>query len=396
MQRDLRVSFCGVPFRNPIVVASTDIGRSAAYFEAFAKAGVGGIVAKSVTDAAPLQKAGITMFDIRDMAQRPVRGQVPDHYYFFSRGGAMVSMEDFLPLAKQELDLARRYDVVPIGSISASKLENWVAYAKILADLGYPMLELNFGNPHGEAAKGKLGFLIGQSPELCGEITARILEAVSVPVIAKLTPQVSDLTAVALAVEAAGAQAVTITHRFQGLVVDHDAEAPVLGGFAAIGGPWMKPITLANIAKVYRATKLEIMGGNGVDTAKDVVDYLYSGANLVQIGSSMMLRGPGYAKDLIEALSASDGEPLCQLRGRVAQRIVPYQELARIAERQAQIDMALCAQCQGRPCVSRCYFGALDDSAGALALNVDFCNGCGMCQHVCPHAAVKIVPLGHN
>lgn len=392
MAQSLETSFCGIHFRNPIVVASTDIGRSSASFEAFAKAGVGGIITKSVTDAAPLQNAGITMFDIRDMGLSPVGGTIPDQYYFFSRGGAMVSMEAFLPLAKQELDLARSYGVVPIGSISASKVENWVAYAKVFEELGYPLLELNFGNPHGEAAKEKLGFLIGQSPELCGEIVARIVEAVHIPVVAKLTPQVADITEMAAAVKAAGARAVTITHRFQGLIVDRASETPVLGGFAAIGGPWMKPITLANIAKVYRATGLEIMGGNGADTAEDVLDFLYAGAGLVQIGSSMMLRGPEYAKALLETLLSRAKEPLCQLRGRVAERIVPYQQLRRIAARKALVDARACAACTEHFCVSRCYFGALDDAGGPVSYHEDFCSGCGLCQAVCPHAAVKIVP----
>ena len=79
MSRDLAMSFCGIRFRNPVVVASTDIGRSPEQVEAFARAGVGGIVIKSVTDAAPLQNAGITMFDIRDMDQRPVeRGEIQE------------------------------------------------------------------------------------------------------------------------------------------------------------------------------------------------------------------------------------------------------------------------------------------------------------------------------
>ena len=396
MKGSTEVTFCGVSFRNPIVVASTDIGRSEASFEAFARAGVGGIITKSVTDAAPLQKAGITMFDIRDMKQIPGRGEIPGQYYFFSRGGAMIAMEDFLPLAERELKLAQDHGVVLIGSISASKVENWVAYAKAFEELGYPMLELNFGNPHGEAAKEKLGFLIGQSPELCAEIVARITEAVRIPVVAKLTPQVTDITQTAAAVKASGARAVTITHRFQGLIVDRETETPVLGGFAAIGGPWMKPITLANIAKVYRATGMEIMGGNGADTAEDVLDFLYAGASLVQIGSSMMLRGPEYGKALVEEVAAKAKEPLRQLRGRVAERIVPYQELRKIAARKAAVDERLCADCKDHPCISRCYFGALEDAGGPAAYHEDFCSGCGLCQTVCPHDAVKIISSGQQ
>lgn len=97
MSNKLNTKFCGVYFKNPIVVASTDIGRTAEGFERFAKTGVGGIITKSITDAAPLQNKGITMFDVRNMDETPVGSgtDVPDDYYFFSRGGAMISMDAY-------------------------------------------------------------------------------------------------------------------------------------------------------------------------------------------------------------------------------------------------------------------------------------------------------------
>lgn len=397
MDAKLAVTFAGVRFRNPVVVASTDIGRLPARFEDFVRAGVGGIITKSVTDAAALQQAKIAMFDIRDMDGRPVRGRVPDQYRFFSRGGSMISMEEFRPHAREELEIARRWGAVPIASISASRTEHWVAYAREFAAMGYPMLELNFGNPHGEAAKGKLGFLIAQSAELCVDIATQVIRAVDIPVVVKLTPQVADLAGLTRTLEEAGVRAVTITHRFQGLVLDPETGAPVLGGFAAIGGPWMKPLTLASIAKVRRATGLEIMGSNGADSAQDVLDYLYAGSGLVQIGSSMMLRGPEYARALLaelEGLVAARGGSVEELIGRAARQIVTYQDLGQLPARRAVYDPAICARCPDKPCVQRCYFGALSDSGGVLRHDEDFCSGCGMCQHICPHAAVEIEPLG--
>ena len=89
------ISALGLRFKSPIIVASTDIARTARQFEAFAASGVGGIVTKSVTDAPALQDAGIARIHIADMDQRPVAGTYPAQYYFFSRGGSMLSMEDF-------------------------------------------------------------------------------------------------------------------------------------------------------------------------------------------------------------------------------------------------------------------------------------------------------------
>lgn len=395
MSSTLKTTFCGVCFKNPIVVASTDIGRSAQGFERFAKTGVGGIITKSVTDAAPLQNKGITMFDIRGMDETPVGPGtgVPDDYYFFSRGGAMIAMDDYEATAREILEIARRYDVVPIASICASKLENWVAYARRFEEMGYPMLELNLGNPHGEAAKDKLGFKISQETQLCAEIASAVTRAVQIPVVVKLTPQVADLAALTQVLEASGVQAVTIMHRYQGLVIDHETMEPVIGGYAAIGGPWMKPLSLANVAKVRNATSLSIMGGNGADTAQDVMDFLLAGAGLVQVGSSMMLKGPAYAVDLVQALEtavAATGRSVRDLTGLVAARIIPYTALAKIAARRAVVDTAVCRTCQEKPCLERCCYQALSLENGTLVHNDDSCSGCGMCRTVCPKGAVRI------
>lgn len=384
----------GIPFRNPIVVASTDIARTPERLREFAAAGVGGIITKSVTDAPALQKSSISRIHIMDLDQRPMEGEMPGCYTFFSRGGAMLPMEAFEPEAADMLEIGREYGTMIIGSLSCSRTENWVAYAKRFEEMGFPALELNFGNPHGEAADGKLGFLIGQSKELCVEIASQVRMAVSIPVIVKLTPQTSDLLGTAQALERAGIKAVTITHRFQGLVIDPDTDEPILGGWAAIGGPWMKPVSLANVARVRRGTELTILGSNGVDTPRDVCDYLLAGASLVEVGSSMMLRGPDYAKALVagvDALLREKGvEDPAELVGKTAEKIVAYQNLSQLPARKARIAENICAVCPDKPCISRCYFGALHMEEGRLHHDADQCSGCGLCRHVCPQGAVNI------
>ena len=393
MPRRSQVQALGLTFPNPILVASTDIARSPQQFEAFAKSGVGGIICKSVTDAAALQNDSIARIHITDMHQRPVAGSYPDSYYFFSRGGSMLSMAAFEEKAPELLALAAKYGTVAIGSISASRLENWVAYARRMEELGFAALELNFGNPHGEAADGKLGFLIGQSPELCVQIARAVMDAVHIPVIAKLTPQISDLVALTKALENAGVQAVTVMHRFQGLMIDPDTDEPILGGWAAIGGPWMKPISLANVAKVRRATGLTVLGGNGADTARDVYDFLLSGASLVEIGSSMMLRGPEYARQLVAALEQllkEKNTTAADALGRAAQHIVTYKNLGTLPPRSSQLEEDLCRTCTEKPCLQTCYFGALHSQDGTVRHDSDSCSGCGLCTHTCPKNAVTM------
>lgn len=390
----MEITVLGMPFKNPVVVASTDIARTPERLRDFARAGVGGIITKSVTDAPALQKSSISMIHIMDMDQRPVKGEIPDHYTFFSRGGSMIPMEEFESEGQELLEIGREYGTVMIGSISCSRTENWVAYAKRFEEMGFPMLELNFGNPHGEAADGKLGFLIGQSKELCVEIASQVLKAVHIPVIVKLTPQTSDLLGTTKALEEAGIPAVTITHRFQGLVIDPETDKPILGGWAAIGGPWMKPVSLANVARVRRGTGLTILGSNGVDTPRDVYDYLLAGASLVEVGSSMMLRGPEYARELLaglEALMKKKGVAATEeIVGKTAKQIVTYKNLGDLPGRTTRMDPEVCANCADKPCVEHCYFGALSLEGKTLVHDDERCSGCGLCLHTCPKGAVTI------
>ena len=384
----------GLHFKNPIIVASTDIARTSRQFEAFAAGGVGGIITKSVTDAPALQDAGIARIHITDMKQNPVRGEYPEQYYFFSRGGSMLSMEDFAKKAPELISIGHKYGVVVIGSIAASAIENWVDYAQQMEQLGFDAIELNMGNPHGEASKGKLGFLIGQSPELCCEIASAVKSAVSIPVIVKLTPQVDSVVRLAQSLRDTGIEAVTVMHRFQGLMVDPDTDEPVLGGWAALGGPWMKPISLANIARVRRSVpELEIVGGNGVDSARDVYDYISCGACLVEVGSSMMLRGPEYAKRLVDdfcELLRARGTDVGGLIGRTAERIVTYKNLGSLPKRQIEVNTAVCDACPDKPCVTTCYFGGMSIEDKKLIHHEDVCSGCGLCVHSCGRSAISI------
>lgn len=389
------ISVLGLHFKSPILVASTDIARTSRQFEAFAASGVGGIITKSVTDAPALQEKGIARIHITGMDQHPIQGEYPPDYYFFSRGGSMLSMEEFTEKAPDILAIGRRHGVVVIGSIAASAVENWVSYARQMEQLGFDAIELNFGNPHGEASHGKLGFLIGRSSELCVQIASAVLNAVSLPVIVKLTPQVPSVAETARALYEAGIRAVTVMHRFQGLMVDADTDAPVLGGWAALGGPWMKPISLANIARVHRAVpEMTILGGNGADTARDVYEYLCCGASLVEVGSSMMLRGPDYAADLVSSFSSllqeKDISDYHQLVGRTARQIVTYQNLGSLPSRRIHVRTSICADCRERRCLRTCYFGGMQLSQGQIIHHDAACSGCGLCAHSCANGAVSI------
>lgn len=391
----LSTKLFGLQFKNPIIAASTDISRSLASYEALLRSGVGGIVTKSVTDAATLQATDLARFFACDSDQHAVCGELPSSYTLLSRGGAMMSIDELAQKAPVWIEHGSQAGTVVIGSISAADPDNWLAYARQMEALGFHALELNFGNPHGEASVKKLGYLIGQTSDLCRQICKSVSAAVNIPVIAKLTPQVSDLAGMVVSLEDSGIAGVTIMHRYQGLILSETDDRPLLAGRAAIGGPWMKPITLANLSKVAQASKLPIIGGNGADTARDVYEYMLCGASLVEVGSSLMLRGPAWAGTLIaglqEIMEQKNVSSVNDLTGRALKDLTSYRNLDQLPKVRPSAEKSLCAECTELTCVDRCYFDALiPTEESTIRFDKDKCSGCGLCAQVCPHQAVTM------
>ncbi|MFO7912430.1 MAG: hypothetical protein R6V15_09750, partial [Desulfotignum sp.] len=134
---------------------------------------------------------------------------------------------------------------------------------------------------------------VGQDFDYGCEITQKVVDAVNVPIIIKVTPQVTDLVLFSDMLHKAGARAVTLTNRFIGFVPDIETGKPLIYGKAGVGGPWTKPLTLRWINEVRCALgdKLDITGTNGAYDWRDVVMFIMSGAHIVQMCSAVMCYG---------------------------------------------------------------------------------------------------------
>ena len=209
---DLSMTIAGVRFKNPLLAGSANHVRGLEYTKRIIRSGVGGLVGKSVTDLESMRQSKTARYAILDEYRRPCRGQIPRMYTFYSRSGSMEAPEAWLRDLPEKLALAREHDVVYIGSIGAGRIESWVAIARMMADHGVPMIELNLGCPHAERSPEKMGAQLGQDPEASRAVVAAVRAAVRVPLIVKVTPQAGSLMAVVRAVEAAGADALTMTN----------------------------------------------------------------------------------------------------------------------------------------------------------------------------------------
>jgi dihydropyrimidine dehydrogenase (NAD+) subunit PreA len=383
---NLEVDFCGHKLRNPLIAGSCDFGRSTPQFARVVASGVGGVVMKSLTDAPPLQGQNFTEYLCLNPNQLPWKQGQPVGG-FFSRGGGMLSETDWLAIVDDQLRLSLEHDVLLIGNICASIFENWAHMARMMVEKGITCLELNFGNPHFIASQKPMGAEISQAKDILVEIIKSVRSEVNVPILVKLSPQVSDMVGIVKASLHAGAEAVTVSHRFQGLIIDVETQTPLTSSWGGYGGSWQVPISMAYVARVAQATKAVICGSAGVSSANDVLQFIMSGAAAVQLTTALIVKGFGLVHEIIADLQA-----FCQrhkinrledMRGAALGAITEY---AKLPQRPpvTLLNESACELCSAKPCYSSCYFDAISIGAKGAPEIIDICTGCGFCLQMCP------------
>ncbi|MBI4232867.1 MAG: dihydroorotate dehydrogenase [Chloroflexi bacterium] len=164
---------------------------------------------------------------------------------------------------------------------------------------GIAALEVNASCPN---IAGGLDF--AQSPTVAAQVTRAVRAATSLPVLVKLTPNVTDILAVARAVAEAGAHALTLTNTLLGIAIDVERRRPALGATTGgVSGPALKPVSLAAVYRVSQAVSIPVVGVGGVSTAQDAVEYLMAGALAVQVGTASFAN-PWAPIEVLEGLGA--------------------------------------------------------------------------------------------
>jgi dihydroorotate dehydrogenase (NAD+) catalytic subunit len=267
---------------NPILVASGTFGyaREMQAFVPFAK--LGGIIPKTVT---PLPRIGNPPPRTIETAAGLLNSIGLDN------DGLDAFLSKHLPYL---LDLG----TAVIVNIAGATIDDFVAMAVRLDEFPkIAALELNISCPN---VSGGVDF--GTDAAMAASLVERVRRACSRPVIAKLTPNVTQIVPIARAVADVGADAVSLVNTFQGLVVDWRRRQPVLGaGTGGLSGPAIKPLALRCVWQVAQAVKIPIIGVGGIGSLNDVMDYLVCGASAVQVGTANFY-DPGVAPRLVDEL----------------------------------------------------------------------------------------------
>ena len=275
--------------------------------------------------------------------------------------------------------------------------EAWKYILPLVEETGADGIELNFGCPHGMSERG-MGAAVGQVPEYIEMVTRWCKQNTRMPVIVKLTPNITDVRYPARAAKAGGADAVSLINTISSIVsVDLDSFSPQpsidgKGSHGGYCGPAVKPIALNMVAEIARDSEtagLPISGIGGVTTWRDAAEFLALGAGNVQVCTAAMTYGFKIVEEMKSGLSQyldEQGMGLSDLIGRAVPNVTDWQYLNLNYVAKARIDQDACIKC------GRCYAACEDTSHQAISMSPDRvfevideeCVACNLCVNVCP------------
>jgi dihydropyrimidine dehydrogenase (NAD+) subunit PreA len=393
---DLEVEFAGLSLMNPFMLAPAPPTATGEMIQRAFEAGWAGAVTKSIA----LQPA----IDVRPRLAR------------LAMAKRTIGLENIELISQRDVDtwirdieeIKRHYpDHVLFASLTAGMVrEEWHSLIKQVEEAGVDGVQLDFGCPHGMPGKG-MGSIQGQDPTIAGEITQWAKETASVPVMVKLTPNVTDIVLIGQACEQAGADAIAAIDTVSALIgvdVDRLEPLPSVGGASALGGlsgPAVKPIGLRCIAQLAKGTDLPLSGIGGTSTWQDAAEYILVGASTVQVCTAVMFRGFGIVDSMKKGLSTyleeKSFQSVAEMRGKVLPKITSHEELDFAHKVVASIDETLCTRC------GLCHTACLDGGWQAIEMEsrdayprvmIERCDGCSLCTHVCPvEGCITMVPV---
>lgn len=280
---DLSVDYAGIRFANPVLLASGTCNYGQELLPLTDLSRLGGLVSKTIT---PQPRAG----------NPPPRIVETPAGMLNSIGLQNPGIEDFI---RDKWPFLARLGTRVVVNIAGDTVEEFSAMAaRLEAVEGIAGLEINISCPNLKAG----GMLFGCNAPAAAGVIAAVRRATRLPVIAKLTPNVTDVAEVARAVEGAGADGISLINTLVGMAVDVERRRPVLGNVTGgLSGPAIKPVALAMVWKVFRAVQVPLMGIGGIGSARDALEFIIAGASVVQVGTANFI-DPNAGVEITEGL----------------------------------------------------------------------------------------------
>ena len=384
---NLQTEVCGITFENPFILAASPCTDELSIVSRGLEMGWAGAVLKTTSVAGTRVDLAYPMMTSLDHGPQRLVGM----------GNIdLISAYPIDVVVKRVRALKRRFPKkVIMASMMGSRREEWQSLAHRLVTAGVDMIECSFSCPQGSMGEDA-GKMLAQSVSATERVAGWVKEAAgAVPVAIKITPQVTDIVAVAKALQSAGVDAITASNSvpaLMGVDIETFIPYPSLGNrstYSGLTGPVIKPITLRTIAEIARNVPLPILGTGGASNWRDAVEFMALGAGIVQYCTAPMHYGFRIIDDLISGLSLylrrkQIASPSA-LVGRALRRIGSHDDLPRHTVR----SRVVAEQCIGCGlCVVACRDGgheAIRWGAERLPeIDAEECVGCGLCLTVQP------------
>ena len=396
----LEVEIAGIKLKNPLMNAACPISRDADTMKALVDAGVGGVVAKTISiEPAIVPRPTIAVVDRGIMVGYMLKTLRPGKIVVEKRPNlgnyrafyAMLNAELWSDIPAEHY-FERHYPIVR----EYTRRHNVAFFVSI----GYKPNELRLLGPKCQRV-GVDGIefsthYIGQDWRPVVEAAKALREVVDIPIFAKLSPFTPNIPELVKELEKVGVNGIVATNTIgPALHIDVESGRPVVGGpngFGWMSGPALKPLALAIVAQVAKNTKLPVIGVGGITRGVDVIEYFMAGASAVQICTAAIVEGFGVFKRILGEVEAwlrqHKYDSILDVKGLALKYIEPKPlrtyAVAPVIDEKRCIGCGLCEQV--------CNYGAVhvmekEDRRKAV-VNIEKCYGCGLCTTVCPTRAI--------
>ncbi|NFO09608.1 NAD-dependent dihydropyrimidine dehydrogenase subunit PreA [Clostridium botulinum] len=390
--KDLSIEFCGVKCENPFFLSSSPVGNCYEMCAKAFEAGWGGVMFKTIgffmpNEVSPrfdsLRKEATSFVGFKNMEQ------ISDH-----------------PLQQNLDDLRRLKENYPtkivVASIMGENEKEWEDLAKLVTEAGADMIECNFSCP--QMTSHEMGSDVGQNPELVKKYCEATRRGTNLPILAKMTPNIGDMSVPAIASMEGGATGLATINTIKsitGIDINSMTAKPVVNAKSSVSGysgKAVKPIALRFIYELAKNEKLKgvpISGIGGIETWEDALEFILLGSSNLQVTTSVMQYGYRVVEDMISGLShfmdENGFEKLEDMVGIAIKNIIPAEDLDREYIVYPEVNEEKCLGC------GRCYISCYDGAHQAIKwnseqrkpeVNKDRCVGCHLCALVCPVTAI--------
>ncbi len=389
---DLTSTFVGIKSPNPFWLASAPPTDKEYNVRRAFEAGWGGVVWKTLGEDGP------PVVNVNGPRYGAIFG--PDRRLIGLNNIELITDRPLQQNLREIKAVKRDYPdrAVVVSLMVPCEEHAWKAILPVVEETGADGIELNFGCPHGMAERG-MGSAVGQVPEYIEMVTRWCKQNTRMPVIVKLTPNITDIRKPAEAARRGGADAVSLINTINSITsvdLDNFAPEPTIDGWGAHGGycgPAVKPIALNMVAEIARnpeTADLPISGIGGVTTWRDAAEFMALGAGNVQVCTAAMTYGFKVVQEMISGLSEYMDEKgidsTAEIVGRAVPNVKDWQDLNLNYIAKAKINQDLCIKC------GRCFAACEDTSHQAITMSDDRvfevqndeCVACNLCVNVCP------------